>query len=73
MANLLNRNIGEMDDEELLRYVHELRATSTDLLSALEGVMANVAGCEKDSKYETARAVVAKVKGAPAHKTRPTA
>lgn len=40
-----------------------LIAAAPDLLSALEMIMAKVAGCERDPEYEAARAAIAKVKG----------
>lgn len=40
-----------------------LSALEAEMLAALEALMAGVAGCEKDAKYEAARAVIAKAKG----------
>jgi hypothetical protein len=40
-----------------------LKRAAPDLLAALEQIMAEVAGCQKEPKYEAARAAIAKAKG----------
>ena len=40
-----------------------LIASAPDLLEALQTIMAEVAGCERDAKWETARAAIAKATG----------
>ncbi len=40
-----------------------LIAAAPDLLEALQGIMAGVAGCQKNSEYEAARAAIAKATG----------
>lgn len=37
-----------------------LIAAAPDLLAALQGIMAGIAGCERDAHYEAARAAIAK-------------
>lgn len=49
----------------LMRERNYYRDLCADLLAALEGVMAPVAGCERDPHYETARAVIARAKSNP--------
>jgi hypothetical protein len=46
----------------LMRERNYYRDLCADLLDALEGVMAPVAGCEREPRYETARAVITRAK-----------
>ncbi len=39
---------------------HDAEATAKALLEALNGIMAEVAGCQREEKYERARAAIAK-------------
>ena len=51
----------------IARVVHAddalLITAAPDLLEALQTIMAEVAGCERDAKWETARAAIAKATG----------
>jgi hypothetical protein len=40
-----------------------LIAAAPEMLAALEWIMSEVAGCQRDEKYEAARAAIAKAKG----------
>ena len=44
-------------------YGPKLFASAPDLLMALETIMDGVAGCEREDKYEKARAAIVKAKG----------
>jgi len=58
--NLFDR--ATLESLALMRERNFYRDLCADLLDALEGVMAPVAGCEREPRYEAARAVIARAK-----------
>jgi len=68
MANLWKCDDGTYDIVEEAGVTHMnvpecTLAAAPELLAALKGIMAEVAGCQKDEKYQAARAAIAAATG----------